>query len=139
MDGKPKNTGGRPTIIIGEAEFIKLCQIQCTQEEVASFFDCSIDAVESWCHRKYKMGFPDCLKKFGALGRMSLRRKMYQMAHDGNPTMCIWLSKQYLGMKENKETILVPTYSSVQIAPSGEGVSEDELQARIEQRLLEAK
>ena len=31
---------------------------------------------------------------------ISLRRAQYQVAKDGNPTMLIWLGKQWLGQSE---------------------------------------
>ena len=37
-------------------------------------------------------------------GKISLRRAMYTKALEGNVVMQIWLSKQYLGMKERVET-----------------------------------
>ena len=37
-------------------------------------------------------------------GKSSLRRAMYTKALEGNVVMQIWLSKQYLGMKERVET-----------------------------------
>lgn len=38
---------GRPKIEIDFAEVDKLCQIQCTGEEIASFFGISYDTLES--------------------------------------------------------------------------------------------
>lgn len=38
---------GRPKIIIDWEQLEKLCQIQCTLEEVAGWFQCSEDAIQS--------------------------------------------------------------------------------------------
>lgn len=74
----------------------KLANIQCTQEEIASFLGLSVRTLqrdEEFC-RIYKKGQDN--------GRMSLRRIQYKLA-DRNPTMAIWLGKQYLGQRDNIE------------------------------------
>jgi hypothetical protein len=38
-----------------------------------------------------------------AVGRMSLRRKQWKAAEDGNTTMLVWLGKQYLGQSDKSE------------------------------------
>jgi hypothetical protein len=35
-------------------------------------------------------------------GKSSLKRKMFEIALKGNATMLIWLSKQYLGMRDKQ-------------------------------------
>jgi len=37
-------------------------------------------------------------------GKLSLRRKQVELAVEGNPTMRIWLGKQYMGQKDKHET-----------------------------------
>ena len=44
-----KKKMGRPKIQINEIEFEKLCGLQCTEEEIAGFFNCSIDTICNWC------------------------------------------------------------------------------------------
>lgn len=74
--------------------------MQCTAVEIAGFFNCSVDTIERWCDRTYKMGFADCFKKFSAPGKISLRRKQYHVAMNGNVSMLIFLGKQYLGQSD---------------------------------------
>lgn len=93
---------GRPRIEIDEEAFKKLCGIQCTLDEVASFFDCSPDTIERWCKRELKITFAEAFKKHSANGKISLRRWQFKMA-EHNVSMAIWLGKQYLGQTEKQE------------------------------------
>ena len=90
---------GRPSIAIDEANFKKLCGLQCTLAEIASFFKCSEDTVERWCKRELRMSFAEAFKKHSATGKISLRRWQYRMA-ENSVTMAIWLGKQWLGQKD---------------------------------------
>ena len=92
----------RPRIEIDKSQFEKLCSIQCTLNEIAGFFDCSSDTIERWCKREYKEGFADVYDKKRGVGKISLRRAQFRMA-ETNPTMAIWLGKQYLGQTERQE------------------------------------
>lgn len=91
---------GRPRKEIDRTQFEKLCSIQCTAEEIASFFDCSHDTIEAWCKREYKETFSVVHKKYSAGGKMSLRRYQFELAKKF-PNMAIWLGKQYLGQRDS--------------------------------------
>lgn len=91
--------GGRPRIEIDREQFEKLCTIQCTLAEIASWFKCSEDTIERWCRREYKMSFADTYKNYSGYGKISLRRAQFKMA-EHNCSMAIWLGKQYLGQKD---------------------------------------
>ena len=93
---------GRPRIEIDEEAFKKLCGIQCTLDEIASFFNCSPDTIERWCKRELKITFAEAFKKHSANGKISLRRWQFKMA-EHNVSMAIWLGKQYLGQTEKQE------------------------------------
>lgn len=93
---------GRPRIEIDEENFKKLCGLQCTLVEIASFFDCSEDTIENWCKRTFKKTFSETFKKYSASGKMSLRRWQFKMA-EHNCTMAIWLGKQWLGQTDKIE------------------------------------
>ena len=81
----------------------KLCKIQCTGEEIASFLDISYDTLERACKREQKIKLAEYIaqKKLG--GKVSLRRAQFTKALSGNPTMLIWAGKQYLGQTDKKE------------------------------------
>jgi hypothetical protein len=92
----------RPKIEIDKGQFEKLCGLQCTKSEIAGYFDCSEDTIERWCHREYKESFAVVFGKKRVTGKISLRRSQFRMA-ETNPTMAIWLGKQYLGQAERQE------------------------------------
>ena len=87
---------GRPKKEIDYSAVEKLANIQCTQEEIASFLDLSVRTLqrdEEFC-RIYKKGQEN--------GKMSLRRIQYKLA-EKNTSMAIFLGKQYLGQRDNVE------------------------------------
>lgn len=92
----------RPRIEIDKEQFEKLCFLQCTLIEMAGFFNCSEDTIERWCKREYKMDFAEIFRLKRGAGKISLRRSQFRMA-ETNPTMAIWLGKQYLGQTEKQE------------------------------------
>lgn len=96
----------RPKIEIDKDQFKKLCAIQCTLEEISSWFKCSEDTIERWCKRELGMSFADAFKTFSADGKISLRRNQFKMA-EHNPGMAMFLGKVYLGQRENVEVSVV--------------------------------
>lgn len=99
---KSNNPDGRPHIGIKKEEFEKLCALQCTQEEIANFYNCTIVTVVNWCYETYGTNFQQAYERFSVNGKMSLRRYQFKLAED-NPTMAIWLGKQYLGQKDRQD------------------------------------
>jgi hypothetical protein len=97
------NKGGRPVKEINLEELDKLCAMQCTCEEVAGWFDVSVDTVERRVLEMTGMGFAAYFKLKRGKGKVSLRRKQMQVALGGNTTMLIWLGKQYLEQKDKQE------------------------------------
>ena len=93
---------GRPRKEIDREQFEKLCGLQCTLNEIASYFHCSEDTVERWCKREFKESFAEAYKKRSGAGKISLRRAQFRLA-EKNASMAIWLGKQYLGQKDNAE------------------------------------
>ncbi len=97
-----KNKGGRPKIVFDLKDLAGLARLQCTYQEVAAFFECNTETIER--RMKDDEEFCAVYKKGIDQGKMSLRRKMYDAAvNEGNTTMQIWLSKQYLGFADKKE------------------------------------
>ena len=87
---------GRPKKVIDYNLVEKLANIMCTQEEIATMFDCDVRTLqrdEEFC-RVFKKGKEN--------GKMSLRRTQFKLA-EKNPTMAIFLGKQYLGQRDNVE------------------------------------
>lgn len=95
---------GRPKIDINWNEFEKLCELQCTAEEVAYWFRCSVDTIERTVKKKYKTTFAEVMRQNGSKGKIALRRGLFSLALKGNLGALIWLSKNHLGMSEKVET-----------------------------------
>ena len=93
-------------IKIDKDQFEKLCQIQCTREEIYSFFDVSKETLLRWCKNTYGTDFETAFKNHNQKGKISLRRAQMQKAVSGrmDTTMLIWLGKQYLGQTDKVET-----------------------------------
>lgn len=94
---------GRPKIQIDKIMFEKLCGLMCTEDDIANFFNCSIDTINNWCKSEYDMTFSDIYKKKSVVGLISLRRNQWKLS-EKNASMAIWLGKQYLGQTDKVET-----------------------------------
>ena len=95
--------GGRPRIEINWPDFDRLCEVQCTLEEIAAHFGVSEDTVERAVKREHKTSFADYFAEKRKAGFVSLRRRQYELAMAGNATMLIFLGKQYLGQSDKRE------------------------------------
>jgi hypothetical protein len=49
------------------------------------------------------MNFPEYFEQSRCVGKAALRRRQFQSAMDGNPTMLIWLGKNWLGQTDKQE------------------------------------
>lgn len=94
-----KKKTGRPKKEIDIEKFQKLCQLQCTKKEIASFFDCSEDTIENFCHREFNETFSAVFNKYASIGKISLRRTQFRLA-ERSSSMAIWLGKQILGQED---------------------------------------
>lgn len=91
---------GRPKKEIDWGIFEELCNIQCTQAEIASVLKVHHETLEIKIKENYEEPYLEVYKRFSAGGKSSLRRKQYKVAMDGNVSMLIWLGKQFLDQKE---------------------------------------
>ena len=96
---------GRPKKQIDKDQFEKLCGMQCTEVEIAAFFDCDVSTLARWCKSTYKRTFDEVSKKKAAIGKISLRRTQWKQA-ENSTRMAIWLGKQYLGQTDKVETTI---------------------------------
>lgn len=79
-------------------ELEKLCRMQCTDEEIAAWFDISRQRFVT--HHKKKPAVIEAMEMGRGKGRASLRHAQYAKAMSGNATMLIWCGKQILGQKD---------------------------------------
>ena len=86
-------TVGRPKITI-DLEILKnLASIGCPDYEIASVLNISA--------RTLKRNYAEIVDQYREKGKASLRKKMFDKAiKKDNTTMQVWLSKNYLGMKD---------------------------------------
>lgn len=96
---------GRPKKEIAQDQFERCCNIHCTLTDIAGFFNCSEDTIETRCKEWYDCTFSEIYKKLAGYGNISLRRKQFEVAMAGDRGMLIWLGKQYLGQKDTVENI----------------------------------
>ena len=87
---------------IDKKQFENLCGLQCTLLEICDFFDVEDDTLNSWCKKTYGTTFSEVFKVKRGKGQISLRRMQWKLA-EKNPTMAIFLGKQYLGQKDKIE------------------------------------
>ena len=79
--------------VVPPDDVYKLAVIGCMDREIAQWFDISESTL--------RYNFQQYLDKARSELKQKLRRIQIKVALDGNPTMLIWLGKQYLDQKEN--------------------------------------
>ena len=96
-DTKQSKSVGRPKIEI-DLEILKnLASIGCPDYEIASVMNISA--------RTLKRNYAEIVDQYREQGKASLRKVMWDKAvKKGNTMMQIWLSKNYLGMKDRTQT-----------------------------------
>jgi hypothetical protein len=99
----PQGAGAKK-IEIDWSQFNKLCTIQCTLAEMASYFDCSEDTIENKVKEEHGVKFSEYYAQKRGKGKVSLRRTQFTKAMEGNIVMLIWLGKQYLGQVDKAES-----------------------------------
>jgi hypothetical protein len=91
------------TADIDLVELEKLCALQCTDQELAGWFNVTTRTIE----RKRKVrAFREVMERGKAKGQISVRRMQMKLLEEGNATMGVWLGKQMLGQRDVSETQL---------------------------------
>lgn len=97
-ESKSFNPNGRPKLDLDEDRIAELASKGASYAEIAEHLGCSRDTLE----RRYQA----LIKKNHSKTKHLLRSKMVEMVlENGSVPMAIWLSKQWLGMKEPKQEI----------------------------------
>ena len=95
-----KKPGPKPKIIDWQ-KVDNMCAIHCKGEEIAFIMEMDYDTLAKCCKRDHKMQFSDYIRQKSATGKMSLRRRQYSAAMEGNTTMLVWLGKNWLEQSDN--------------------------------------
>jgi len=90
---------GRPPIDIDWEKFDRLCELSCTQEEIAFFFKCSVDTIANKVEEVHGVTFSEYYRENSTGGRLALRRMLWRSATGTekikpNVSAQIFLSKQ---------------------------------------------
>lgn len=81
----------------------KLAAIGCTDQDIA--YVCGVSPKTVQRRRKDDATFLYAIEKGQATGRMNLRGAQWKLALAGNPTMLIWLGKQFLGQTDKTDLL----------------------------------
>jgi hypothetical protein len=101
--GRPERKPGRPPADVDLEQLEKLSELQCTQEEIASFFRLSLSTIKRLAATPEVRNILD---RGAALGRIRLRRQQFKLLREGSNPMAIWLGKQFLGQRDRVEQTL---------------------------------
>jgi hypothetical protein len=105
--GDEMNKDGRPLIEIKWEQVDEMCLIQCTGEEQAGILGIDYETLNRACKREKDLSFKEYYAQKSAGGKQSLRRRQYTTAMEGNPTMLVWLGKNWLGQTDRIEADVV--------------------------------
>ena len=97
MHGGQRPGAGRKAVQIDLEQLEKLCALQCTDVEIAAWFQVSLRTIEK---RRRLPKFADAMQRGRAKGRISVRRHQVKQLEAGSATMAVWLGKQLLGQRD---------------------------------------
>lgn len=97
MAGGARPGSGRKPVNLDLSELEKLCSLQCSDEEIASWFNVSVRTIQT---RRKQRPFAEVMDRGRARGRISVRRTQMRIAEQGSAAMSIWLGKQLLGQRD---------------------------------------
>lgn len=123
---KVKRTRGRPQADV-DWEIVKnLFKIQCSAHEAAAVLGINRHTLGRSCERDFGITISELKEQYSEAGKASLRRMQWRVAESDNPTMLIWLGKQYL-KQADKHELEAPKDINVTItrAKSPDGTSAD--------------
>jgi hypothetical protein len=117
----------RPEAKIDPVELEKLCNLQCTDEEIAAFFNTSTRTIE---RKRKNPKFAEIMERGKAKGRVSVRRSLIRMALNNNVAAAIFLAKNLLGYKDvvnNEHSGLAGGPIQIAAKPDYSQLSDDEI------------
>ena len=94
---------GQPKANIDWNKVSDLLKAQCNATGIAEILGISTDTLYRRCKSDNNVDFAAFSQQKKAEGKELLRAKMYQEAMDGDRTMLVWLSKQYLEMTDKQK------------------------------------
>ena len=113
----PAKRGPAPTQINWK-EFDRLASYQCTQLEIADWFDVDITTLENCCERDFGVKLSVLWDKKKGLMKTRLRKIQWAQAEAGSTGMAIFLGKHLLGQTDDPDDLGIAVQKS--------GLSKDE-------------
>src|ERR1700746_1517340 len=89
------------TAKIDLSELERLCALQCSDQELAAWFNVTTRTIE---RRRKVRAFREVMERGRAKGQISVRRMQMKLLEQGNATMGVWLGKQLLGQRDTAHT-----------------------------------
>jgi len=102
-DIKEVDKGGRPLAVINWETVDGMCGVRCTGEEIAGVLGIHYDTLNNACKREKDMSFSGYYAIKSQNGKVSVRKKQYSVAMNGNPYMLKWLGVNWLGQSDKQE------------------------------------
>jgi hypothetical protein len=92
---------GRPRIAIDQKKLEDYLKLYPSEEDCAHLMDCSVDALAKYIKKTYSVTFNELREKMMGSTRAAIKRAQLRKAIEGeNPTMLIWVGKQYLSQSD---------------------------------------
>lgn len=92
---------GRPRKAIDQTLLENYLKLYPTEEECAHLMDCSIDSLAKYIKKTYGVTFYELRDKMFTATKTAIKRAQFKKAIEGeNPTMLIWVGKQYLSQSD---------------------------------------
>lgn len=121
-----------PTLPMSDEDFqrvVAMIRIQCTRDEICEVMGMSDTTLNRRLKERSEINFEALYKKHQGEGKASLRRNQWKAAESGNPTMLVWLGKQYLGQTDKNvvDNISSDKSMSPDRTPDLEDVTDEEV------------
>ena len=94
---------GRPKANIDWKRVDHLLTCQCDGVGIAGILGVHPNVLYEACKEVNKLSFSEYSAQKKSKGKELLRAKQFEMAMNGDKSMCIWLGKQYLDQKDRKD------------------------------------
>lgn len=95
----------RPKTNINWKQVDEYLHAHCDGASIAAFLGIHANTLYEACKETHKISFSEYSSIKRGEGKDLLRHKMYKQAMEGDRTLQIWLSKQYLDMREQTSII----------------------------------
>lgn len=99
---------GRPRVPIDFNQLDKLLELHLSLEDVANFFDCSVDSIKRAVKREKKKTFALYSQQKSLKGKMLLMDRFWDGVKKGNTSLIIFGLKNRCGWHDNIQNTIAP-------------------------------